>query len=100
MNKEKKEKKDKAEEANVTTEEQKVKNKSFYFDTACTSHMTAYAERLLNYSVYGGFVKSSSHNSMEIIGKGDVVMDCVLRDGSVSSFVFEVFCMFLIWHIL
>jgi len=23
---------------------------------------------------------------MEIVGKGDVVMDCVLRDGSVSSF--------------
>ena len=44
-NKEKKEKeeKEKAEEANVTTEEQKVRNKSFYFDTACTSHMTPYA---------------------------------------------------------
>jgi len=45
MNKEKKEKeeKDKAEEANVTTK-QEVRNKSFYFDTACTSHMTLYAE--------------------------------------------------------
>jgi len=48
--------------------------------------MTPYAERLLNYSVCGGFVKSSSQKSMEIVGKGDVVMDCVLRDGSVSSF--------------
>jgi len=87
-NKEKKEKeeKEKAEEANVTTEEQKVRNKSFYFDTACTSHMTPYAGHLLNYSVCGGFVKSSSQKSMEIVGKGDVVMDCVLRDGSVSSF--------------
>jgi len=74
-----------AEEANVTTE-QKVRNKSFYFDTACTSHMTPYAERLLNYLVCGGFVKSSSQMSMEIVGKADVVMDCVLRDGSVSSF--------------
>jgi len=87
INKEKKEKeeKDKAEEANVTTE-QKVRNKSFYFDMACTSHMTPYAERLLNYSVCGGFVKSSSQKTMEIMGKGDVVMDCVLRDRSVSSF--------------
>jgi len=86
-NKEEKEKeeKDKAEEANVTTE-QKVRNKSFYFDTACTSHMTPYAGRLLNYSVCGGFVKSSSPKSMEIVGKGDVMMDSVLRDGSVSSF--------------
>ena len=43
-NKEEKEKeeKDKAEEANVTTK-QKVRNGSFYFDTACTSHMTPYA---------------------------------------------------------
>jgi len=88
MNKEKKEKeeKEKAEEANVTTEEQKVRNKSFYFDMACTSHMTPYAERLLNYSVCSGFVKSSSQQRMEIVRKGDVVMDCVLRDGSVSSF--------------
>jgi len=88
MNKEKKEKdkKDKAEEANVSTEDQKVRNKSFYFDTACTSHMTPYAGHLLNYLVCGEFVKSSSQKSMEIVGKGDVVMDCVLRDGSVSSF--------------
>jgi len=69
----------------VTTE-QKVRTKSFYFDTACTSHMTPYAGRLLNYSKCSGFVKSSSQKSMEIIGKGDVVMDCVLRDGKVSSF--------------
>jgi len=84
---EKKEKeKDKTEEANVTTEDQKVRNKSFYFDTACTSHMTPFAGRLLNYSVCGGFVKSSSQKSLEIVGRGDVVMDCVLRDRSVSSF--------------
>ena len=81
-----KEEKDKAEEANVTTEDLKVRNKSFYFDTACTSHMTPYAGRLLNCSVCGRFVKSSSQKSMEIVGKGEVVMDCVLRDGSVSSF--------------
>jgi len=87
MNKEKKEKEeaDTAKEANVTTE-QKVRNKSFNIDTACTSHMTPYAERLLNYSICGGLVRSSSLKSMEIVNKGDVVMDCVLRDGSVSSF--------------
>jgi len=88
MNKERKEnyEKEKADEANVTTEEQKVRNKSFYFDTACTSHMTPYAGRLLNYLVCGGFVKSSSQKSTEIVGKRDVVMDCVLRDGLVSCF--------------
>ena len=84
--KEEKDEKDKAEEANITTNEQKVRNKSFHFDTACTSHMTPFAGRLLNYSVFGRFVKSSSQKSMEIVGRGDVVMDCVLRDGSVSSF--------------
>ena len=41
MNQETKEKeeKDNAEEANVTTHNT-VRNKSLYFDTACTSHMT------------------------------------------------------------
>jgi len=88
MNQERKEEeeKNKAEEANITSEDVKVRHKSFYFDTAYTTHMTPYAGRLLNYSVCGGFVKSSSQKSMEIVGKGDVVMDCVLRDGSVSSF--------------
>ena len=75
----------KDEEANVTTET-KVRTKSFYFDTACTSHMTPYAGRLLNYTKCSRFVKSSSQESMEIEGKGTVIMECVLRDGSVSSF--------------
>jgi len=87
MNKEQKEneEKDKKEEANVTTEE-KVKSNSFYIDTACTLHMNRCAERLLNYSNCSGFVKSSSQKSREIVGKGDMRMNCVLRDGSVSSF--------------
>jgi len=57
MNKEMKQKgeKGKAEEANVTREE-KVRTKSFYFDTACTSHMIPYAGHLLNYSSCSGFV--------------------------------------------
>jgi len=39
-----------------------------------------------NYTKCSGFVKFSSQESMEIEGKGDVIMECVLRDGSVSSF--------------
>jgi hypothetical protein len=48
--------------------------------------MTPYAGCLLNYAKCSGFVKSSSQESMEMEGKGDVIMECVLRDGSVSSF--------------
>jgi len=84
MNKEKKEK-EKAEEANITTEA-KVRNKFFHFDMACTSHMTPYAGHLLNYTKCSGCVKSSSQESMESVGKEDVIMECVLRDESVSSF--------------
>jgi len=86
LNKEKnEEQKEKDEEANVTTEV-KVRNKSFYFDMACTSHMSPYGERLFNYTKCFGFVKSSLQESMVIVGKGDVIMECVLRNGSVSSF--------------
>jgi len=84
LNQEKKEK-EKDEEANITTET-KVRNKFFYVDTAGTSHMTPYAARLLNYSKCSGFGKSSSQESMEIVGKGDLIMESVFRDGSVSSF--------------
>jgi len=75
----------KAEEANVTTEV-KVRNKFFYFDTACISHISPGAERLLNYLKRSGFVKSSSQMSVEILGKGDVILDCILGDRSGSSF--------------
>jgi len=74
--------KEKNEEANITMET-KVRNKSFYFDSACTSHMTPCAGRLLNYTKCSGFVKSSC---MEIVANSNVVKECVLRDGSVSSF--------------
>jgi len=73
------------EESNITMEN-KVRTKSFYFDTACISHMTPSAGRLLDYTKCTEFVKSSSQESMEIVGKGDVIMECVPRDGSVSSF--------------
>jgi hypothetical protein len=86
LNEEKKrKKKEKEEEANITTET-KVRNKSFYVDTACTSHITQYAGSLLNYHKCSGFVISSSEESIEIVGKGDVIMECVFRDGLVSSF--------------
>jgi len=72
-------------EVNIIMETE-VRNNSFYFDTACTSHMTPYVGGLPNYSKCSRFVKSSSQGSMEIVGKGNVIMECVLRDGSVSSF--------------
>jgi hypothetical protein len=80
-----KKEKEKQEEANITTETE-VRSKSFYFDTACTSHMTPYAGCLLNYSKYSGFGKSSLQENMEIEAKGDMIMECVLRIGSVSPF--------------
>jgi hypothetical protein len=73
-------------EAHVTTEKQQVRTTSFYFDTACTSHMTPFPQRLQNYTICSGFVESSSKQQMEIKGKGDIVMDCALKDGSISAF--------------
>jgi len=84
LNKEKKEKEN-DEEGNITMEN-KVRSKSFYIDMACTSHMITYAGRLLNHTVFSRFAKSSSQESMEIVGKGDVILECIFMDGSVSSF--------------
>jgi len=60
LNKDKKAKeKEKDQEANITTEA-KVRNKSFYFDTACTSQITPYTGYHLNYTKSSGFVQYSS----------------------------------------
>ena len=87
MNKEKKEKEQQKgnEEANITMES-KIRNKSFYFNTVCTAHLTLYAEYLLNNTKCSEIVKASLQESMEISGNGDVIMECVRNDGSVSSF--------------
>jgi hypothetical protein len=84
----KKESKDapKKEEVNVTVETPQVGSKSFYFDTVYTSHMTPYPERLQIYTTCSGLVESSSKQQMEIKGKGDIVVDCTLKDGSISTF--------------
>jgi hypothetical protein len=73
-------------EGNVTTNTQQVRTKSFYFDMACTSHMAPFPERLQNYTTCSGLVESSSKQYLQIKGKGDIRMDCVLKDGLVSKF--------------
>jgi hypothetical protein len=72
-------------EANITTET-KVRKKSFYLDTACTSRKTPDAGHLPNNTKCSGCVKSGSQQSMDIVSKGDVIMECILRDELVSSF--------------
>lgn len=64
----------------------KVRSKSFYFDTGATSHMCPFPERFESLTVCTGAVKSSSKDFMAIKGKGTVMMDCVLSDGTISSF--------------
>jgi len=63
-----------------------VRQHPFYFDTGATSHMCPYPDRFESIEPCSGSVRSSSRALMTIKGKGAVVMDCVLKDGSVSSF--------------
>ncbi len=79
-------KKDVKEEAHATTGNKDVSNHPFYLDTACTSHMIPFIDRIEHFKVRSGFVRSSSNQLMKIKGEGYVVMDTVLRDGTVSSF--------------
>jgi hypothetical protein len=76
----------------VTTQGQQVQDRdqSFYFDTACTSHMTPFVGRIKDYAICSGTVKSSSKASMPIKGQGHVMMECELSDGTVSKFKFPV----------
>jgi hypothetical protein len=83
-----KDKKEKQDESHVTTDmnDNEVRYQPFIFDTAASSHMCPNPDRFEHLSVCSGSVKSSSTESMSVKGKGTVVMDCVLKDGSVSSF--------------
>jgi hypothetical protein len=42
--------------------------------------MTPFPERLQNFTTCSGLVESSSKQQMEIKGKGDIVMDCALKE--------------------
>ncbi|KAI1001440.1 hypothetical protein K3495_g6760 [Podosphaera aphanis] len=73
--------------ANVTiTSTDQVSTSPFYFDTCATSHMCPYPDRFEYLDQCTGFVTSSSGASMAIRGKGSVLINCKLSDGSVSSF--------------
>ena len=76
------------EEAHVTTDSasKEVSTPFFYFDTAATSHMCPILDRFEHISLCTGSVRSSAGTTMPIKGKGTVVLDCVLSDGTVSSF--------------
>lgn len=67
-------------------ESNKVSSPSFYLDTCASSHMCPNLGRFESLSLCTGSVKSSSGDIIPIKGKGNVVMDCLLGDGTVSSF--------------
>ena len=72
----KKESKDnKKQEANIAMETQNIRTKSFYFNMACTSHMTPFSERLQNFRNCSEHIESSSKQQMEIKGNGDLVLE-------------------------
>jgi len=75
------------EEANVNITAN-VRNKSFYFDTVCTSNKAFSTGSLLIWKKLSGCVKSKSQVSMLIVGKRDVNMEWVFRQGLVAAFPF------------
>ena len=76
----------KQEQAHVTTDNSEVSTTLFYFDTCASSHMCPDRSRFEHFTSRSGFVKSSGKTMMKIKGSGTVVLDCILRDGTVSSF--------------
>src|SRR5690606_5519991 len=81
----------KQEESHITTGiqlQEKVRI-AFYFDTCASSHMVPTTDRFSRFQVCGGTVKSSATTTMEIKGKGSVLLDCALRDGSFFFVLFN-----------
>src|SRR5690349_11544092 len=48
----------KKEEAHITMEDTKVRHYTITFDTACTSHIIPYTDRLKNFTICSGLVRS------------------------------------------
>lgn len=79
---------DKAEAHVATGNDDKVNNRSFYLDTCATSHMCPNPDRFESLSIYRGplsTVTSASGDEMPIEGKGNVIVNCLLSNGSVST---------------
>ncbi|KAI0997356.1 hypothetical protein K3495_g10825 [Podosphaera aphanis] len=78
------------EEAHMTHRaEENVSKTLFYFDTCATAHMCPHPDRLEFIDVCSGPVKSSSGGSMEVVGKGSVLLGCKLSDGTISLFLLK-----------
>src|SRR5690606_18530809 len=74
-------------QAHMATSDE-VRTSRFTFDTGASSHMSPCLDHFEDFQICSGSVKSRSSKAekLEIMGKGSVVLDCVLKDGTVSSF--------------
>lgn len=73
-----------SEEANYTSH--KVRNLSpWLFDTGTTTHMTPDRQYFSTFQKRTGYVRMGNHAKIRYDGKGDVVLSCVLPDGTVQQ---------------
>lgn len=78
-------KSDKPEQAHATGDSE-VSPHTFYLDTCASSHMVPSLGRLVNVAKRTGLVRTSGGSWIPIKGSGSVVLDCVLKNGTVFSF--------------
>jgi len=57
-------------------------SKSWFFDTAASSHMTSDKNTLTDFRKHGGIVRVANSQSMEVTGIGKVQLQCRLQNGS------------------
>ena len=78
------------EQANTTVQNTtEVRKHPFHFDTGATTHMCPYPERFIDLIPSSGFVTSSSRDKMVVEGKGCVLLNCQLSNGTVSPLIIE-----------
>ncbi|KAI0992571.1 hypothetical protein K3495_g15614, partial [Podosphaera aphanis] len=65
---------------------EKVSQRHFNLDTCATAHMCPYPERFECISDCSGLVTSSSGQNMKVLGRGTVVLNCMLSNKTVSQF--------------
>lgn len=73
-------------QAHMNTDTIKVRKKSFFLDTCATSHMCPFLDRFINLKFCSGLVNTSSGEGMSEKGKGTVMLNCLLDDGSLVNY--------------
>lgn len=71
----------------MKTASEEVRNQKFFLDTCASTHICPHTEQFDNISACSGSVISCLGETMEVLGKGTVILNCIINNKTINKFI-------------